>query len=538
MLRQATAPIFLLAILLGGSSTLASCVGVTTAASSPSVERTECSRHDVQVPEGRGAVYRVGPGQQFEAIGDVAWSRLKAGDTVLIHHRDEPYREKILISGHGTSEQWIRVLGVPGPKGELPIISGDGAVTSNNMRHRWVDPKIIQHLGVVQIAVNAEVDGAGSRLPPSYIEIANLKIQDGFSAYRFRAENGEWTRYSGFAACLYTRSVDHLVIRNNVLTNCGQGFYNWTGDGSTNEWWAATQKKTILTGNYIYNNGNPGSYLEHQVYTESDGVVIEYNRFGPQRDGALGSQIKDRSVGTVIRYNAIVQSPRGWIIDLVEPEESWRAVGSLPSYRHAFVYGNSIVVKGVHHPNFIHWNEDHQAGRGRATLKDGKLLFYNNTIAIFAARADPAPLNIFNATWGGYECPQADLPGTIDVRNNVIAVVPKSPRDRLPPIRLGYCGKERIHLGVNWISPGVFHRGVLVGADKTISPGNNDPGFTSADDLRLRSDSPALSVGGGLAPEVTANALGQTLHPSQRFIDTNRLGPRLVVGQSTDLGAY
>src|SRR4051812_24767541 len=81
--------------------------------------------------------YHVGPGQAYTQLGQIAWYGLQAGDTVYIHYQSTPYREKILISGQGTPTNWIRVLGVPGPNGELPIISGNGATTSKNNHYHW-----------------------------------------------------------------------------------------------------------------------------------------------------------------------------------------------------------------------------------------------------------------------------------------------------------------------------------------------------------------------------------------------------------------
>ena len=54
---------------------------------------------------GGGIEYGVGPDQAYAAIGDVPWATLAAGDTVRIFWRDEPYREKFLLQGHGTKDQ-------------------------------------------------------------------------------------------------------------------------------------------------------------------------------------------------------------------------------------------------------------------------------------------------------------------------------------------------------------------------------------------------------------------------------------------------
>ena len=78
---------------------------------------------------GSGKAYEVGPGKALDSLGDVPWETLAAGDTVRIHWRAEPYREKFFLRGKGTEDQPIVVCGVAGPNGELPIIDGQNAVT-------------------------------------------------------------------------------------------------------------------------------------------------------------------------------------------------------------------------------------------------------------------------------------------------------------------------------------------------------------------------------------------------------------------------
>lgn len=488
--------------------------------------------------------YHVGPGQQFTSIGQVAWYNLRAGDTVYIHYRSTPYREKFLISGQGTESQWIRVLGVPGPNGELPIISGDGATTSTNMHYRWQTPNLVQWDGIIQIAARSDDDQGGGQLP-AYIEIANLQVQDAYPTYRFTAENGQSSPYEGFAACIYARSVQHLLVRNNVLTNCGQGFYNWTGSGSN--WWDGLQKDTVLTGNYIYNNGYTNSYTEHQTYTESDGVTIEYNRFGPNRAGALGSQIKDRSAGTVIRYNLIESAPAGWMIDLVEPQESYDALGSKQAYKQAFVYGNILINKGNYEANMVHWNEDHQANQGRATLSGGKLFFYDNTVLTVANQsdigwdADSSAVDMFNVTYGAYDCPPGVLPGVIDVRNNIFAMLPRTAGSPVPRVRFGYCGKENFNFGKNWVTPGFeVHGAQVTGTANLVAPASNLPSFlnVATNDLHLAAGSSAIGIGGALAPEVTQNALGLNLAPTMQYVYQLRGALRESYGIGSDAGAF
>jgi hypothetical protein len=501
----------------------------------------------VPVSAAKATDYHVGPGQTYTTIGAVPWYNLQAGDTVYIHYRTGAqggaYHEKFLISGQGTPTQWIRVLGVPGPNGELPVISGANATTSTNMHYRWQTPtgsSSIQWGGVIQIAVHNDFAGGVSAPLPAYIEIANLQVQDGYKSYQFTAENGVTGNYDGFAACIYARSVHHLIIRNNVLTNCGQGFYNWTGGGG-DAWWNGVQTDTVIRGNYFYNNGNEKSYTEHQAYTESDGVIYEYNHFGPQRPGALGSQLKDRSVGTVIRYNYIEQSLAGYDIDLVEPEESYGFMHDKPTYKQAFVYGNTIVSTFLSQ-NIIHWNEDHYAGQGRATLVGGKLFFYDNTfVAIADATGWKPKYLIFNAHQGGYDCPPNPLPGVIDVRNNIFAALPRTPGAAVPQIHFGYCGKENFDFGKNWVTSGYLVNGAIVnGATNLVTPANNDPGFVNvtSGDFHLVAGSSALGIGGALAPEVTNNSLGLDLTPTQQYVYHQRVTARTASGAGSDVGAF
>ena len=482
--------------------------------------------------------YHVGPDQAIAKIGDVPWYRLLPGDTVYIHYQASPYHEKVLISTRGTPTQWIRVLGVKGPNGELPIISGDNATTSTNMHNRWPQPDLVQYLGLVQVMANADTD-----ILPGYIEIANLQIQDAYSTYRFTAENGTALNYDGFAAAIYLRSVQHILIHDNVLTNCGQAVYDWTGDGSSggDTPWDGLSRDLVIRGNYLYNNGNTNSWTEHQTYTESDGVIIEYNHYGPQRSGAWGSQLKDRSAGTVIRYNFIEQSDSGWDMDLVNPQESWDVFGKLPSYKQAFVYGNIIFNDKVYEPNVIHWNQDDQEpGDGRADLSDGRLFFYDNTILTVANQSDMSQFDVFNVTWGSYDCPPGSPPGIIDVRNNVFAVLPRTAGKPIPQLRFGYCGQENFNFGKNWVSPGYTINGATVtGQANLFSPIDNNPGFVNAatGDVHLLPTSTARGLGGALAAEVISNYLGLDLTPTQQYQYHQSVVPRSASGAGSDVGA-
>ncbi|MGH9671776.1 MAG: hypothetical protein ACRD44_01220, partial [Bryobacteraceae bacterium] len=58
---------------------------------------------------GQAAIYDVGPGKQFSSIGAAPWATLQPGDTVRIHYRSTPYKEKWVICRQGTAAAPITV---------------------------------------------------------------------------------------------------------------------------------------------------------------------------------------------------------------------------------------------------------------------------------------------------------------------------------------------------------------------------------------------------------------------------------------------
>src|SRR6266851_2814464 len=78
---------------------------------------------------GVAADYEVGPGQKHRALSEVPWESLAPGDTVTIHWRPEPYREKWVICRRGTQQKPIVIRGGFGRGGQLPVIDGRDATT-------------------------------------------------------------------------------------------------------------------------------------------------------------------------------------------------------------------------------------------------------------------------------------------------------------------------------------------------------------------------------------------------------------------------
>src|SRR5688572_11240361 len=112
------------------------------------------------------ATYDVGVDLPYTTIGAVPWASLEPGDTVRIHWREEPYREKWVICRQGTVDAPITVTGVPGPNGELPVIDGNGALTAPGLNY-WSEERGILKIG-------------GANIPndtmPRFITIENLDL--------------------------------------------------------------------------------------------------------------------------------------------------------------------------------------------------------------------------------------------------------------------------------------------------------------------------------------------------------------------------
>ena len=349
------------------------------------------------------ATYEVGPGKAYATPSDVPWESLGAGDTVLIYWRSTPYQDKWVICRQGQAGAPITVSGVPGAGGELPVIEGIDAVTRSQLNF-WNEPR-----GLIKIGgANTPAD-----LMPQHIVIENLDLKSARPPYSFTGRDGV-TAYAANAASIYVEKGEHITIRNCILRDSGNGLFA-----------AAATTDLVVEGNSIYDNGNVGSIYEHNNYTEVLGITFQYNHFGPLRAGCGGNNLKDRSAGTVIRYNWIESGNRQ--LDLVDAEDSTTLVND-PSYRSTWVYGNVLVEPdGAGNSQIVHYGGDSGT---EAWYRKGTLHFYNNTV--ISTRAGNTTLlrlsssgehadvrnNVIHATAGGAYLAIFDDTGTVDLRTN------------------------------------------------------------------------------------------------------------------------
>lgn len=425
----------------------------------------------------RATDYDVGEGQDFTTIASVPWASLVAGDTVRIHWRATPYAEQWGITASGTDGNPIRVVGVPSDQGELPVVDGGGASEGPDAHPR----------GLISVRGGAQ-----------YVSIEGLELRGA------SVDNG----YSDAASAIYVEDGDHVEFVGLVIHDCGNGFF------------AAPDASDVrLAGSYVYGNGNDGSIYEHNIYTESNGILFEYNRLGPLRDAALGTNLKDRSANTIVRYNWIEGGNRA--LDLVEPEDGADQYGDVAETAPVFVYGNVLIKRDDAPTNsqVVHFGGDLDSGRERRNL-----VFYANTVfstrpittAFFLNAAEPSAIvvdNVFFSVAGGSSLRLFDTDTSSALTGSL----------------------SHNFLGDGWVLsndgglafPGFAQDGNLEGAD---------PGFVSIDgeDLHLVGDAVVRDAGADLPPE-TAD------HPVEREFAMGAAGPttvpRAIVG-AIDMGAF
>ena len=469
--------------------------GSTLPPATGGVGTTDCTH------KGSGRDFPVGPGQKYARVGDVPWYDLGPGDTVRIFWQAEPYREQILLSNRGSAGQPIRVCGVAGPNGERPVLSGQNATTGPNLHFISYDP--IQDSGVILINRDAG-DDYYSR--PGYISIEGLAVRGGYEGYRHTVTSGTTRAWGKGSAAIAIIGGDHIDLRNCEISDSGNGLFTLSKDEAE----STLVSDLLVEGCEIFGNGNVGSDREHNVYAQTIGVTFQFNRFGRLRPGAGGANQKDRSAGTVVRYNRIEGSVRQ--LDLVDAQEHTQTAQADPRYRQTFVYGNLIESGPDDAALLIHYGGDTQGYE--QNFRKGTLYFYNNTVILKADSGDLWNTMLFNVSTNDEH---------VDMRNNVIW---KSGTTNFSLMNTA----GHLEMANNWIGDKYTNgrdgfTGTVTGTSGLITGSN--PGLDA--DGRPVAGSPIVDKGGALA-----SGLG----PVEYEYMANAKGTPRVIKGALDLGAF
>lgn len=321
------------------------------------------------VHRGDGRDFPVGPGQKYASLGAVPFEALKAGDTVRVFWREQPYREKLMIGGIGREKNPIRVCGVPGPAGQLPVIDGQDATTRPELDFPFDGHQV---RGLVIIGHPHDQPWENT---PSHIVFEGFEVRNGAPPFSFTNRAGKKTPYSNIAAGIFVERANHVTIRGCRVTANNNGLFIGAGGDDV-----TLTRDVLIEGNHIYGNGSIADYYEHNVYNEASNVVYQYNRFGAPRIGKTGMQganIKERSAGVVIRYNWIEDGAH--ILDIVDAQEAKAVTKAMPSFHATHVYGNVIIRGTTPSGSLVHYGGDSGI---YADYRKGTLFFYHNTVII------------------------------------------------------------------------------------------------------------------------------------------------------------
>ncbi|MBN2722581.1 MAG: polysaccharide-degrading enzyme [Deltaproteobacteria bacterium] len=404
-------------------------------------------------------VIEVGPSLEYETPCDVPWESLTPSTLINIHYREEPYRCKFVVATAGTSEQPVVVRGIPSDSNELPVISGDNAITRLELDY-WNEPRSVVKIGGVSHSSDF----------PSYITIENLVITSARPGYTFTDDSGNAGEYVENAAAVHIEEGEHITIRNCVLTNSGNGLFSTSSTSSV-----------LVEGNYIHGNGIENSIYEHNNYTESKGITFQYNHFGPLRENCPGNNLKDRSSGTVIRFNWIEAGNR--TVDAVDSDHE--ELLNDPDYSETYIYGNVLIKHDVEeNGQVIHYGGD---SGDYTRYRKGTLWFFNNTV--YSMRSGNTTLlgistndessmcfnNIVYAVSGGTTLAVTGGEGIVTLSNN--------------------------WLNENWREVHGTNNGTITASDNITG---DNPGFTDEGSMNFLpvSDSPVLNAGMALPSEL------------------------------------
>lgn len=487
-----------------------------------------------------GATYEVGPGQTYTKLSQVPWLTLLPCDTVNIHWQPEHYKEIVFLTNRGAAHKFIRITGIPGPNGELPVIDGNGATADPGLP--FLNP-VFEGLGLFVVSVP---QGYTWGYKPGYLEISNLEIINANQTNSFTKGTGETVAWQKFASGIYIERAENVAIINCDIHDNGNGLFQ---NSKYNE--QGQSRYLLVQGNYFHNNGNANSASEHNAYTEGVGTVYEFNRFENTKKGSYGDNIKDRSVGITFRYNYIEGGVH--LIDLLDPQSnsSWERIqkdawGNL-LVNSVYIYGNEMVMRAGTNPTG--WqNKLVRFGDGInawGNMRSGKIYFYNNTV-------------VSQYDYDYWRVPFITLfiiandvgKPTVKATNNIFYAGSATPGKKPAPFAMFY------HYGNadfenNWLSAGwlpidtrPYRPNSMMGSDvawdgtgltNTLSNVQNDPGFVDLghDNFNLMGSSPLLNAGTTLDPEIikTGNA------PIFEYLNPQAGKPRIQAG-IPDLGAH
>lgn len=375
---------------------------------------------------GSGVRYDVGPGYPYTELTTVPWATLGPGDVVNIHYRATPYVGKFGVRAEGTALNPVVINGVTDASGNRPQISGAGATTASGSQNGASSVFSSNYLygellGVIVVKARPAPPGNYSTEWPGYLTIQNLEISGALNADTWTDLSGATHNYSSSAG-IYVLHGHDILLKNNKIHDCGFGVFVQEAKDTTGNWYVRDLR---IESNKVYNNGVPGSYLEHNLYVQAVRPTIIGNYIGQVRSGSLGSSYKSRSAGERFAYNVVVASARG--TDFVHAEGQSGPIDQDSQYGETWCYGN-LIINDFNEPSGasyapIHFGSDQSmedgaagsplitdadlapgsggAGTGPQRYAKRNLFFYNNTVLMRGTAAQSWRVHVFDLSLSG-----------------------------------------------------------------------------------------------------------------------------------------
>ncbi len=471
-------------------------------------------------------VYKVGPGQAYLNLSNIAWYSLQPGDRVEIYPRLNasgqiiPYKEKILLATSGNSQLPILVTGMPGPTGEFPILDGQDATTDTQFQFLYGG---IEKRGLFTVSTDKR-HAYGYK--PQHIVIQNLELRNAHPKYSFTDSTGTLTDYNENVAALYVERGENITIKNCRITGSGNGVFVQSAkstDPAQPD--AAVSRDILLEGNLILENGVSGSNLYHNVYTEASNMTFRFNHIGKATEGAEGASLKDRSAGTIIEYNFIECVSR--CLDLVDPNSSSGILNLEAAYSNTFVYGNVFQNSPPAASVLFNFGGD----TGNTAQYRQTLNFYHNTVVSESNKSDNWRITFFNFSTDAQKG---------NLQNNIFYIYPDNPGAE----RSIFCltkGTGKFTLNKNWFNKTWFparEDGTgktpgfnITGSGNILTNSKDDAGFMnlSNGDYHLKARSQNLNKARDLPGEFPPVLM--------QYTDLAGIS-RNQVGTAMDLGAF
>jgi len=390
-------------------------------------------------PASTGKVYEVGPSQDFKTLASVPFPTIAPGSTVRVHNEDtsgtQPteYHEYVQISQTAAPDQPFRMCGVPDSTGHLPIIDAANATGRSDTS------QYVPGYGLLVLHNQNYWAWWPDFHSAAYIAVEGLAFRNAELGKTFVAPDGSTGQW-GDAACIRINQGHNTSFVGNDVSNCGDGaFTNFNTQGG----WGSSDVNVLWEGNYFHDNGNPGSYLDHQLYLQAWGEVVQFNRIDNYKVGAFGSNLKSRGIQSIIRYNYLGDGAARQM-DLVDVQDAQDAMTfaaylgggatseratepqqNIPpdwfaaqqeAYNSHFVYGNIYINKSSQVP--IHFGFDHS---GLEPARKGSLYWYNNTFyEKLCPECQGQSWTLFDTSAGGGNFyPQTEFQ-TVQAFNNII----------------------------------------------------------------------------------------------------------------------